>query len=196
MNFISVQSQRFLIRTLSESDVNDEYVCWLNDDEVTRFLNSRGKRRTREDIVKYVVKHDNISSFHLGVFVKETKKHIGNYSIYCDFANSVAQINVLIGDRAWWKQGVVVETRAALLDFLFDELEIGKVCGTPYARNLAAVYNYQAQGFKLEGILRDHRVLHDGTRSDVLCFAMFRDDWHARKLSINSRQPADRGSSS
>ena len=128
---LRLESERFVLRSLGADDVTDRYLAWLDDPEVTRFLYSGGLRRTRADVEAYVARHDNRTSFHLGIFAKEGGDHIGNYSFGCDSVHRVAQINVMIGDRAWWKKRVVNETRAAILDFLFGPMDMLKVAGTP-----------------------------------------------------------------
>ena len=54
--------------------------------------------------------------------------------------------------------------------------------GTPLARNFPAVFNYKAQGWRLEGVLRGQcKSVVDGSRLDQYHFGMLRDEWRARK---------------
>jgi RimJ/RimL family protein N-acetyltransferase len=84
---------------------------------------------------------------------------------------------VLLGERDWWGRHVVVETRAAILDFLFERAGMEKVAGRPFTRNVAAVASYNAMGFRCEGILRSQMRCFDGSRLDQYFFAMLRDEW-------------------
>jgi ribosomal-protein-alanine N-acetyltransferase len=77
---------------------------------------------------------------------------------------------------------VVNEVRAALLDEFFERRGTEKASGTPLARNFPAVFNYKAQGWRLEGVLKGQcKSVVDGSRLDQYQFGMLRDEWRARK---------------
>ena len=174
---MQLETDRFLIRSLSEKDVSEQYLRWLQDEEVIRYLAARNRKNTRSEIIRYVNKHDDTSSFHLGIFHKQTKSHIGNFSVYYDSVHKTAQINVMIGEKEWWGKGTVLEARTAVMDFIFDNLGAYKVWATPFARNFAAVHNYLRQGFKKEGVFKEHKKINSDDRGDIIQFAMFCSDW-------------------
>jgi RimJ/RimL family protein N-acetyltransferase len=96
--------------------------------------------------------------------------------------HAVAGFNLVIGDKSYWGKGVVNEVRASLLDEFFERQGIEKAFGTPLARNFPAVFNYKAQGWKLEGVLRGQcKSIVDGSRLDQYHFGMLRDEWRARR---------------
>lgn len=174
---LRLDSGEFYLRSLTEDDITPQYIAWMNDPDILAFINSRNRKNNYDTIHAYVKRHDNCSNFHLGIFVKETDEHIGNYSIHCDENNKTAITHVLIGDKNWWGKAVVLKTREMVLSFLFDERNFFKVCGTPLSKNIPAVFNYKKQGFVVEGILKNQVLLKDGSRCDVVQFALFRDDF-------------------
>ena len=178
---LCLETERFVVRTVTRDDVGKNYLGWAKDPEVMVTLNLPPRQLTRLQLVRYVERFNNKTAFHLGIFLKESGRQIGFYSVYYDAANRLAQTNVVVGDREYWGQGVVVETRSAIIDFLFDVLGAEKVWGMPLARNIPSVFNYKAQGFKCEGILRRHRRSVGGGRADQLAFGLLRDEWQARK---------------
>ena len=91
---------------------------------------------------------------------------------------------VVIGDRDYWGKGVVLEARGALLDFLFDVVGVSKVWGTPFERNFPSIFNYKAQGFTCEGVLRKHVINVKGKRVDQYIFGLLRDEWHAHRAKV------------
>lgn len=178
---LKIETQRYVLRSLTPADVDDRYASWLGDPEVMQTLNAPPRQVSRADLQRYVARFNNKTSFHLGIFDKASGRKIGIYSIYVDPGNSLAETNVAIGEREFWGRKAVLETRAALLDFLFDVVGVFKVWGRPFARNFPAVFNYKAQGFTCEGVLRQHRKSVDGGRLDQLMFGLLRDEWHARR---------------
>ena len=47
----------------------------------------------------------------------------------------------MIGDHGHWGQRVVLETRVAVLDFLFAEVAMAKLHGGCYSNNAPAVFD-------------------------------------------------------
>lgn len=176
---VAMSTARFRMRSLTREDVGAHYLDWLADAEIMRFVNARAGPRDADDVRAFVASHDNASRFLLGIFTKDGGEHIGNCTAACDLFHRRADLGVLIGARSWWGKGVVIETRARCIQFLFEDVGLLKVTSQVYASNRAAVFNAQALGFELEGTLRRHVTLAEG-RDDVLVFALHRDRWAER----------------
>lgn len=179
---VRLETDNYVVRSLSESDATDRYLGWLNDPEVNRYLRVRLQEPSMDTILAYIAEHNDCSSFLLGIFTADDDLHVGNYSAKCDAHNLTASLGVMIGDVEYWARRVVLETRAAVLDFLFDEVGMVKVHGACYSNNRPAIYNYKAQGFQNEGIRKSHFV-SEGHRVDSVLFAMHKDDWVERRGS-------------
>lgn len=176
---VELRTARFLLRSLRADDVSEAYVSWLNDPEVNRYLEVRFAPQTTASVRAYVASHDDERRFLLGVFAEGGARHVGNYSLSVEPEHRRGTLGVMIGDKAWWGEGVVLETRVAVLDFCFDRLGLEKVSGACYATNRAAIYNYQRQGWRVDGVRKAHAIC-EGRRVDVIPFAMFRDDWRSK----------------
>jgi RimJ/RimL family protein N-acetyltransferase len=120
---------------------------------------------------------DDKRHFCLGIYDKTDDRLLGYHTVALQ--DSVAFVGVVVGERAWWGRGVVVETRAELVRFLFETMGVARVWGTPFARNFASIYNYQRLGFAYEGALRRHRSAPDGGRADLAIFGLLREEWLA-----------------
>lgn len=173
---LEMRSENLLLRPLTEQDATERYVGWLNDAEVNRFLEVRWHHQSLADVRSYVAGHDNVGQFVFGVFAEPDELHVGNFSIKVDENHRSAVMGVMVGDRDYWGQGIVLEARARLLDFIFSRLPVDKVSGGCYQTNVHAIFNYKRQGWELDGIRRADR-LDQGRRVDVINFAMFREAW-------------------
>lgn len=171
---VRLTTDRFVIRSLTPEDASDRYLGWLADEEVMRYVNARFETPTWEKLLRYIAEGDDAVRFRLGVFTREDELHIGNYAAECHPVHRRADLGVLIGDRAWWGKGVVLETRPAVLGFLLGPAGMEKVCGECYGNNAPALLNYAKEGWEKEGILKSHAAFEDG-RVDVVRFAVFRD---------------------
>ena len=173
---VELITDRFLLKTLDEDDVSQAYVDWLNDPEVNAYLEVRFMKQTADDVLTYVRGHNNRNTFLFGIFAEEGTRHIGNFSLVVNSSHKVRVLGVMVGDKDYWGAKVVLEARAAILDFCFDHLDLCKVHGGCYSDNLPAIYNYRHQGWSLDGI-RKNQVLSKGKYVDVVHFAMFRSDY-------------------
>jgi RimJ/RimL family protein N-acetyltransferase len=182
---IRLETENYVVRSIEHADVNEDYRDWTHDQEIMAGVNSSPTEMTIEDMHKYVDRFDNRNSFHFGIFDKNAdNKMIGFYVIYRDRRHNLAQTNVVIGNKDYWGKAAVLETRSAVLDFLFDVVKVGKIWGNPMVRNIRSVFNYKAQGFVAEGVLRRHRIDPDGKRVDQVMFGLLPEDWVAQKKKL------------
>lgn len=177
-----IDTERFYLRLLQVSDASQRWIGWMADPEVMKPLNSQISDVTMTRLQGTISRYDQVNKPMIGIFDREKELHIGAYMIKLDAKNRLANFNVMIGDKSYWGQRVVLETRAALLDYFFKRRNLAKATGTPFARNFPSVFNYRAQGWRLEGILKEHSELrHTPGRLDQLMFAMLKDEWIERR---------------
>jgi RimJ/RimL family protein N-acetyltransferase len=180
---VRLETERFLLRSLLARDASERYLAWAADSEVMGPLNVKPVKMSTAQLTAYITGFDNISRFIVGIFVRNDKRHIGFYVIDVDMPHEVASFNVVIGDKEYWGQKVVMETRPALLDEFLIERGVEKIIGLPLARNFPAIFNYKAEGWTLEGTFKSHRKsVFDGKRLDQMQFSMLRDEWRMRRM--------------
>lgn len=179
---INLTTARFLVRSQVPTDASERWSAWSADPEVMGPLNMQPRRMTKEELARYIAQFDNDKAYLIGVFAKAMPVHIGFFMIDTNKQHATANFNLVIGDKQYWGKGVVNEVRAALLDELFERRGIEKAYGTPLARNFPAVFNYKAQGWRLEGVLKGQcKSVADGSRLDQYHFGMLREEWRTRK---------------
>ena len=186
-NLVRLQTKNFIVRSVTPGDVTDHYMSWVKDPELPHLLGLNvPKNPTKDQFRKYVTGFDNQSSFHLLITTKDNVE-VGYYWVHTEPANKTALSHVMISNRDYWGKAAVLETRAALLDYLFFSLGMDKVLGRPLARNFSAIFNYKAQGFTMEGILREQILELDGSRADQIYFGLLRAEWlEAKKKGSTS----------
>ena len=180
---VQLETPRFFLRSLTDADASERYLGWLRDPEVMRYVNARRSEPTLEEVRAFIRSHDNRGRFLLGIFTRADRLHIGNLSAECQPLHLTAKLGVLIGDRDYWGQRAVIESRAVFLDFLFGPAGMVKAWAPCYAHNVPALFNYKMLGFEMEGIQKSH-VICEGARMDVVNFALFRDDWLMRRAEF------------
>mgnify|MGYP002014654506 CR=1 FL=1 len=176
---IKLVTDNFLLRPLLPNDINATYLGWLRDREVSRTLDVVGHKQTIATITEYLSTHDNKSSFLFGIFTKNDRL-IGTHSFVSSFENRVSRLGVMVGDKSFWGMGVPLETRAAILDWAFENMPCDKFESGCYSINIPAVYNFIKQGWVREGIREKTKII-DGNAVDFISYAMFKEKWYAIK---------------
>lgn len=182
---VSFETARFRVRSLRAEDVTERFMSWFHDTEIMDMVVIQTPP-TRAQFIRGLRAYNNVSRFYLGIFETASDKLIGHFRVLCDPKHLRARTTTVIGDRDYWGGDVVLETRAALLDFLFEAAGMHKVVSMVFTRNLPAVFNNKAQGFRLEGILKSQGPAPGGGRRDLYAFALLRREWAARKAPRRS----------
>ena len=180
---LSIETENFKLKTFTGSEAGKKQVSWLNDKTVNKWLNSHHVEHTIDSLKEHISRYDNYNSFHLGIFHKKKNLHIGNFSIVVDHFHKTGEIRVLIGDKNWWGKGVVIECRTEIINWLFYDLNLFKIYGYTISNNVAALFNWQKQGFTCEAVLKKHKLSGNDKRSDVAIFVMYKEDW---KIKTNN----------
>jgi RimJ/RimL family protein N-acetyltransferase len=177
---VLLQTERFRLAGLVPAQVTQRYCDWFRDPEIAAPLNRPAGAASLSELQADVAAADGITRFAIGIF-DGSGEPLGFYSLNRNPTHRTLNFNVVIGEKAWWGKGVVLETRAALLDHFFAERQVDKAIGLPLARNFPAIFNYKRQGWRHEGTLIGQCLAHDGSaRLDQLQFGMLAGEW--RKL--------------
>jgi RimJ/RimL family protein N-acetyltransferase len=184
---VHLETDRFVLRSVKPLWLAYQTLPWTEDPQIMRPLNYPSGGWSVWRWRKTMVHANNRRKFLLGIFLKSTGKLIGFETLTID-RNGIASWAVMIGDKDWWGQGVVVETRRCLLHFLFKDAGCSKVWGMPNVRNFPAVFNYNRLGFVQEGLLRKHvRSLDDEDRNDLVIFGLLRSEWEKQRGQSDER---------
>lgn len=156
------------IKLLTEDQVTSSYLNWMNDTDINKFLESKGKVYTLEDI-KIYVKSDRTSynNYLFGIYL-DNNLHIGNIRIgSINFIHRYGSIGLLIGDKKQWGKGYASIAIKLAVDYAFNVLNLNKVTAAMYNINVAANNAFLKNGFRELGIHRNHVYL-DGKYIDVI----------------------------
>ena len=179
---IRLETERFVLKSLTRRELALISYPWTNDPAVMEPLELQAGVWTPRSWEKQVIKSNNRDKFSFGIEERRSSTMIGYETVQISRTN-VALLGVAIGDRDWWGKGVVVESRAAVLDFLFRERECARAWGIVFARNFPSISNYLMLGFQHEGTLRRQQWLPNAERGDAMVFGILREEW------LNRRSP-------
>lgn len=165
----AIETPRLRLRELDVGDVGDEYVGWLADPAVNRFLETRHAVQSAERVRAFVAaKRSVYDEVLLGIFLKDGGRHLGNIKVGpVDPRHGLADVSLFIGARACWGHGYGAEAIAAVSRYAFDRLGVEKLSASMYASNAASAAAFRKAGYREEGRRRGHYRL-EGERVDLI----------------------------
>ena len=148
---IEIPTKRFILRPLSEHDVTERYLGWLNDNEAQKFITTAASYQTISSLKKYVV--DRIGRddvLFLGIFDSLDGFHVGNIKYEpINVFLGYAVMGILIGEPTYRGKGVATEVLHASAEWLKRNRSIGQILLGVSNENRAAVRAYQRAGFQI-----------------------------------------------
>ncbi len=172
LNLHSLETDRLILEPISSRFCTKEYVNWLNDKEVYKYLDTGGNY-TLERLADYLSAYSVNPVLFWAIIVKETSSHIGNIKI--DPINKkhlIGEYGILMGDRNNWGKGFAKEASKVVIDYCFDVFGLRKITLGVIKDNIAAVKLYESLGFEQEGIYRMHGI-YAGKYCDSIRMALF-----------------------
>lgn len=182
--------ERVYLRPLEESDINDDYVAWLNDPEVTRYMAVGESVTTRETLHAYLERFQNSTTdFIFAIIDRGTNQHIGNVTIHLHAVHRMADTGIMIGRKEFWGKGYGFEAWRLVIDYAFSRLGVHKLIAGAVVGNAASIATLRKLGFQQEDLLRQ-KFLMDGQYRDVIRFGLLREEFEracmSRPLKVGS----------
>jgi len=172
-NMHFLETEQLLLRGLQASDADGPYHKWMNDAEITQYLESRYVPHSPEDLRRFIDRKGDEKNLFLALCLKNQGTHIGNIKLGpIDFIHRRADIGILIGDRAQWGKGLATEAISALSGFAFNELNLHKLTAGCYTPNIGSAKAFERAGFTREAVLKNHNF-SGGQWIDCILLAKF-----------------------
>jgi RimJ/RimL family protein N-acetyltransferase len=163
---------RILLRDKVMEDARADY-AWETDPELARLDATSPTRasfsRYRQEYAEEL-RTPYYSSRRFAICTLDGK-HIGNCAYYnISEKDGETELGIMIGDRTFWNKGYGKDVICALLDHIFENVQMQRV----YLKTLAS--NYRAQKcFAKSGFKPYVRLVKNG--HDFLFMEVYRNDW-------------------
>ena len=182
--------EQLYLRTLEESDVNEEYLGWLNDSEVTRYLETGKFPATLSSLRIYLQRfEDSNTDLIFAIVDRETEQHIGNVTLNrISWIHRTADTGLMIGRKQFWGKGCAFEAWSLVIEHAFNRLGLRKIVAGAFVDNAASVAVLKKLGFKEEGILRKEAFV-DGKYLDTIRLGMFREEFYRFASESSESEP-------
>lgn len=155
MENIDLESERLTLTRVSIKHVSIEYLNWINDPEVHRYIETKGNY-TMALLKAYVEERYKDEVYFWAIHLKGSNKHIGNIKIDPILIETKsAEYSILMGDKTNWGKGYAKEASLRILKYSFEELNLSKITLGVIQDNINAFKLYEKLGFTVDEIKKN-----------------------------------------
>ena len=179
MRRLNIDHSKIVLKQLDPSNISSDYVDWLNDPDVNRYLEIRHNVPfTKDDVIKFVEMCNKISRYHWGIMYK--KKHIGNISCsIVDKRYKFVNISNLIGVKKYWNSDMCKLSLNAAMHYLFCNAHYNRIEAGTYSIHLSGITLLTNLGFKKEAVQKERAIVND-MYVDIILFGITKKEWEKR----------------
>lgn len=170
-----IEGERIYLREVRVSDVDAGYHRWMNDPEVTKYLETRFSPNSKESLRSFVEsKAGDRDNLFLAIVLKGQDRHVGNIKLGpINWIHRSGDIGIIVGEKDCWGKGIASEAIALLSRYAFDVLNLSKLTAGCYDGNVGSMKAFQRAGFVVEGV-RKSQYHCDGARVDAVMLGKVR----------------------
>jgi [ribosomal protein S5]-alanine N-acetyltransferase len=172
-----LEAERIYLRDVAEADATERYAAWMNDAEVTRYMETRFSTHSPEGLREYVrAMRASPNTLFLAIVLRRDNRHIGNIKVGpVDPVHHSADVALMIGDKACWGRGFAAEAIGAVSDHSFAHLGVRKLTAGCYRSNVGSRRAFERAGYHVEAVKRS-QYFCEGEFQDGLLLARFHPD--------------------
>lgn len=126
-----IETERLILRRFELSDAQAMFDNWASDGEVTKYLTwptHSDVSVTRRILMEWVPQYAKDDCYRWAIVLKENgSQPIGSIDVVRWYENGESpEIGYCMGKR-WWHRGIMTEALGAVIDFLFDQVELQRI---------------------------------------------------------------------
>lgn len=179
----SLENERVILRPLEVKDFSLLEKFVLEEPDLWQY--SLVSIKHPHDLEKYI--HDAVearkhkTAYPFIVFDKLTQTYVGVTRFYdIQLANNTTQLGYTWYSKKVWGTGLNQHCKLLLLQFAFDQMGFDRVEFRADNNNKRSIAAMQKIGCTIEGILRNHLPLPNGTRRDSIVLSILKEEWTAK----------------
>ena len=173
-----LETERLILRRFVIEDSAAMYKNWASDEEVSKYLmwpthsSPEISRGVTED---WVNSYSDEKFYQWAIVPKDIGEPIGGISVvHMNEEVSMVHIGYCIG-KTWWHKGITSEALKAVMDFLFDEVDVNRIESRHDPRNPNSGKVMKKCGMKYEGTLRSSDWNNQGI-CDACYYALLKSE--------------------
>lgn len=174
---VTLNTSRVLLRQFTLDDAQAVYDSYTSDENVAKWHNldvHESVSDTKAMLVEWIPEYSHLEYYHWAIEFEGIV--VGEINLF-DVADRQerCEIGYTLGSK-WWNNGIITEVVAEVIRFAFDEVNFNKVCARYDIDNVGSGRVMQKNDMKLEGVFRQHDMRKDGSRKDIVFYAILKNE--------------------
>lgn len=176
---ILLETSRLVLRQAVPEDAAPMFRNWASDPEVTKYLTWPAHKDVTVShwvLDSWIREYEKDDSYVWMIELKELGQSIGSISVV-RMRQDIGEVEVgYCMGKAWWHRGIMTEALGAVIDFLFREVGMERVCARHDPNNPHSGAVMRKCGMQYEGTLRSADRNNQGI-CDASVYGILRSDW-------------------
>ncbi len=175
-----IKTRKLILRDIRLEDITEEYISWLNNPEINKFLEIRFTPQTKQKIIEYVEAKlkNTVNTKHFGIYDQDGKRLVGTVTLpHIDQHHQFADISFVIGHSDAGGKGYATEAVHGVCYYMFKFCGLNKLIGGYYSDHIASARVFEKNRFEIEGRLRGKCLNYKNQRVDHIVVGMLADDF-------------------
>lgn len=188
MNHIGTQileTERLVLRKVTENDAVDMYNNWASDEDVTKYVTWKAHKNldeTKNLLSGWEKEYQRKDCYRWFICLKDTNELAGTIDV-CRKNDDLemAEIGYCISKKHWNK-GIVTEACKEVIKFLFEKVGYNRIQAQHIPENIGSGKVMQKCGMKFEGIIRHGNRLNTGELCDIAQYSILKKEFNKGEL--------------
>ena len=172
-SILQIIGKRIKISDFKLSDINDDYISWLNDQDVMRFSNQRFMRHSKKTGKAFFNSIKISEGFFFLITHIESEESIGTMTVHFSKDHKRADMGILIGKKNFWNQGLGEEAWSLVMNYLLKKMFFRKVTGGTLSCNKGMIKIFKKTGMVTDGVRKNHE-LENNKPYNIIHYAKFK----------------------
>mgnify|MGYP000047004085 CR=1 FL=1 len=161
----------FYLKKVTDKDCNKNYLKWLDDKKINKYLEIRFKKQSIKSIKNFVKKINIDNTIILfGIFIK--KKHVGNIKIDINWDHNYAILGYLIGDSNYHHKNITTRSIKVCTNLCFKFLKLRFCLASTYDTNVGSRKVLEKNGFKQVSKIKKMYKINNTTFADEITYKL------------------------
>lgn len=171
-----------LLRPLQKEDLIHLLPISLNEPETWDYSSksAAGEEALKAYIAEALTKRASGDEYPFIIFDKKTGRYAGSTRFYdMQVKNDALQLGYTWYGKDFRGTGMNKHCKFMLLQLAFETFGAERVEFRADNRNERSIAAMKSIGCKVEGVIRSHMPLRDGTRRDSIILSILKDEWYS-----------------
>lgn len=187
-----IETSRLVLRDIRVTDISDDYIAWLNNPEVNKYLEIRFSPQTFASTKSFIESklRDTVNSAHFGIYDQNGQRLVG--TVTCPTINGhhrFANLSFVIGHPDAPGKGYASEAVHAILYWLFKIRGVEKVGAGYYDGHDGSAKVLERNGFSIEGRRVAELIDFRGRRVDHVLVGLLAGDFQPDSAKLGNLPP-------